>query len=493
MTVALGALAFVFLLSLAIERAAAAREAPRIAPSACPARLGLAAVLHLFWLGVFLRPGLAGFAALTTIAVVTAISVRKRQLVAEPLVFSDFGLLRLVLRHPDLYYLGFFSDARFIAGALAFAAGLGLWLWLEPPSLSWPAGLLLALSVLGSIGLLWSLAGQAAFRDALGRLVPGPELERHVGRWGLLLTLAAYGLRWRGETLRPSAAETAEDPFPDGPDLVVVLQLESFVDPARSGLPPLPLPGLDRARALSRVHGPLAVPAHGAFTMRSEYAVLTGLSGAQSGFRQFDPYLSSAASTPPTLATRLTARGYRTLFIHPFRASFFNRETVMPRLGFAETLWEEDFAGAERVGPYVGDRALAQRILAESQRGDRPQLIMAVSMENHGPWSAGRLADEPDPTRQYLRHLANGDAAIAMLIDGLSSRNGCALLCVYGDHPPILPGIDLARPPETEYVVMELGRGAPAPTTEHRQLAVDGLGRLLLALSRGGRGEVPPA
>lgn len=494
MTLALAALIVAFLVSIPVERATAIRDAPWPSAASLPARLGFVALLCLFWLGIFLRPALAGFAVVTTLAVMTAISVRKRQLVAEPLVFSDFGLLRLVVRHPDLYYLGFFADPRFIAAAFVFLCGLGLWLWWEPTILPWPAGIALAAAALGVVAALWWLARRPAFGEALRRLVPEPDVERQVGRWGLLTTLSVHALRWRYETLRPFATPATGDIGVGAPDLVVVVQLESFTDPARSGLPALPLPGLVRARELARLHGPVAVPAHGAFTMRSEYGLLTGLSGAASGFRQYDPYLSSAGTTPRTLATDLGARGYRTLFIHPFRAGFFNRETVMPRLGFTEFLWEDDFPDAERVGPYVGDRALAARILAEAELGrGRPQLIMAVTMENHGPWSAGRLLDEPDPTRQYLRHLANSDAAIADLVEGLSGWEGRALLCLFGDHPPILPAIDQSRPPETEYALLELGRDATSTPPVHRPLAIDELGRILLALSRGGTVAAPTA
>ncbi len=478
--------------SLGIERFGTERNAPRIVPSSLAPRLLMVSSLFAVWLGLFRRPLLAAFATLVTIAVLTAISVRKRQLVGEPLVFSDFGLLRTIVRHPDLYYLGFMRDPRFGGGVLAIAVGAGAWIWLEPPLLAPVPGLAITVASLAGMATVWRLAGWTPVAARLARWIPEPALEAHVGGWGLLLTLAAYALRWRGEIARPVHREAFTEEMSDEggpPTVVIVVQLESFTDPVRSGLGTDPLPGLRRAQALARFYGPLAVPTHGAFTMRSEHEVLTGLSG-RSGFRGFDPYLSRAGHVPTTLASDLKALGYRTVFMHPFRAGFFNRDVVLPRLGFDEFLWEQNFAAAARYGPYVSDPALADRVLAELRSSPgRPTFIMAVTMENHGPWSEGRLPDEPDPTRQYLRHLANADQAISRLIEGLSRQDEPCLLCLYGDHPPILPGRSPAPVPETEYAVLEFGPLASTRAPRQVSLSTDALGRLVRALALG---RTPP-
>ncbi len=478
-----------FLAGIAIERYAAIPPMRGLSLAALPARIAAFAVLALFWLGVWDRPILAAFACVVTLAVMTAISVMKRRLVDEPVVFSDFALLRLVVRHPDLYYTGFMAKPPFIAAAIVFAAAVATWLWAEPAWLAWWGALALVASVLAFITTVWWVAALPRPARLLARWVPEPAVEVHVGRWGLLLTVVAYALRWRGQARH---APVAADDLPSGltearslaPDRVVVVQLESFVDPPRLWAGEPGLPGLARARGLALHHGPLRVPAHGAFTMRSEYAVLTGLSRTELGFRYLDPYLSTRDRVPPTLASRLAVRGFATAFLHPFRAGFFDRVRVMPRLGFARLLYEEDFAGAERFGPYVSDAALVARVLDESGRSGGPTLVVAVTMENHGPWSAGRLAHEPDPTRQYGLHLANADRAITTLIDALASRPERTLLCLFGDHPPILPGIVAAAQPETDYAVLLLGGGSRVDaSTEARPLAAYELGRLLMRLS----------
>ncbi len=480
-----------FAASIAVERLAALRPAPRISAAALPARLAAFAVLYLFWLGIWGRPILAGTACLITVAVMTVISIRKRQLIGEPLSFSDFGLIEMIIRHPDLYYTDFLLKPPFLGGAAAFLALVGTWLWLEPAyTVLSPLGSLAAIFlVLGGIALGWRAASRDPVAGWFARVLPHPDPERHLAGWGLLLTLVAYALRWRGQvaTAFPPVrdADASLPTFPAfDPDLVIVIQFESFLDPARCGLSDAAMPGLARARDLAMLHGPLRVPACGAFTMRTEHAVLTGLSDSDLGFRSFDPYLGRRGPAPASLAHALAARGFATLFMHPFRAGFFGRAKVVPRLGFERLMFEDDFAEADRFGPYVSDRAMMEAILAEADGMPGRALVTAITMENHGPWVVGRLPDEPDPTRQYLRHVANADRAISLLLDGLSLRSGRTLLCFFGDHPPILPGLLPTREPETDYAVLAFDAGRSLGHGETRPMSADALGRMMMTLCR---------
>jgi hypothetical protein len=457
------------------------------APSALPARLACIALLFGFWLGVFDRPWLGAFAAVVTLAIFALISRRKRQLVGEPLVFSDFGLVEMIIRHPDLYYTEALTSPPALAGLAATALLLAGWLWLEPALLPALGSAALAIGILLVVLSLFWAARRPPLAKRLLACLPRPALERHLAGWGLLLTLVAYTLRWRAELDRPFDAPPSARPlpFPGRPaDLVVVVQLESFMDPAEQLGAATP-PGLLATRERAILHGRLRVPAHGAYTMRSEFAVLSGLSERELGFRRFDPYLSTAmrdAVAAPTLASRLRQHGYRTLFMHPFRPGFFKREQVVARLGFETSLWEDDLAGAARSGPYVDDPALAERLLAEIGSRTGPVFAMAVTMENHGPWPPERLPGGTDARGQYLRHLASSDRAITRLIDGLADYPGRVVLCLYGDHPPILQGhLRSDDLPETDYVLIELGRLAePAPTRE-MALSADELGRIVMS------------
>ncbi len=46
------------------------------------------------------------------------------------------------------------------------------------------------------------------------------------------------------------------------------------------------------------------------------------------------------------------------------------------------------FDGAEHYGWYVSDASLVDRVMAELRDDDPPQMIMAISIQNHGPYES---------------------------------------------------------------------------------------------------------
>ena len=439
--------------------------------------------LYGFWLSLWGEPGRAAFGALCTIGVMAGISTAKRLILGEPLAFSDLGLVPLVLRFPRLYLLegaGLWIFRAVVLGCVALVV-------LTQPSVPALSAVQRIAVLAGTALLLLGLPRLAAIGPlaaALRARLPRPDADRSIRRHGLLLWMILGWLRWAGDRTRAGAALPHDGPdAPLGPDLVVVVQLESFVDPVRAFGAAEPLPGLARARARALAHGPLAVPAYGAFTMRTEHAVLTGLSDEELGFRRLDPYLARRGPAPPTLATRLAATGWHTLFMHPFPARFFGRDRVVPRLGFAESHFLDRFAECRRIGPYVSDVDFARRIVAEAAASRRPTLIAAVTMENHGPFSPHRGIGPTEDAAQHGFHLRNTDAAIDVLVEGLAALPRRVLLCLWGDHPPILKGFPAGPPPVTDYAVLLLGKDTPpAAPSPARPLSADALGRLLQRL-----------
>ena len=458
-------------------------------PTVLAVRAGLYALLFLFWFQFSWRPWLAGLAVILTVAVMVLVGGLKRRIIGEPVVFTDFALIKQVIRHPQLYYV---TSFRVLGGLAVVVAATVAWYATERPVTPRPWGLGLACVVALPV-LLYGLVRAGALpavQARLARLAPRPDLARDVAGWGHVMTLAVYALRWQGEGKPRAAAPAAYGPG-EPPGFVVVMQLESFLDPTRLGGPPLP--ALERLRARARFHGRLAVPAHGAYTMRSEYAVLTGRDEAAQGFGRYDPYLSTRADVPDALPRLARARGLEAVFVHPFGRTFFGRDRVIPHLGFERMVMEEAFAGAERHGPYVSDAATSARVLAEvraAREAGRKPFVFAVTMENHGPWGAGRLPGLDDPRAQYLAHVANTGRAVEALLDGLAEL-GPGLLCVYGDHPPSLPtcapGFEGTR---TDYAVVTFGDPAPGRAVE---LTADGLGRVLQDLVAGRRAALPAA
>lgn len=450
-------LALALALSFAVEAATGARR-PSLRPADLAVRGLGAALLTAFWFQFSWRPWLAAASCLLTVAILAGVDRLKRRVIGEPPVFSDLALLAQVPRHPELYYTRAPSDPRTAVPLLLGLAGIAAWYALEPAALPDEMGAALAAVAALPTALAALVTGLRTppGRALVRRVFPRPDLAADVARFGIVATMMGYALRRRDEVFEAAPPPPVLPPGEPAEELVVVVQLESFLDPARLG--GAPLPAMDRIRTRAAQYGRLAVPAHGAYTMRTEHAVLTGREPETLGFGRYDPYLARGGDEPTSLARLARARRFATVFVHPFHRDFFDRATVFRRLGFERLVMEEDFSGARRIGPYVADEAVAERILAEVADG-APRFVFAVTMENHGPWRAGRLPGIEAGLAQYLHHAAGTGRAVERLIDGLKGRR--ALLCVYGDHAPSLPE---CRPrPEgpvaTDYAVFRF----PAP------------------------------
>ena len=252
---------------------------------------------------------------------------------------------------------------------------------------------------------------------------------------------------------------------------IILVQAESFMDPARLH-PALAgtLPHWAALQAQAVRHGALDVPAWGANTVRSEFAVLAGIEEPALGLDRFNPYEAFARTGLPSLGTAAKAAGYNTAVVHPFDPSFYGRRWVMPGLGFDRFVGPEAFAPAPQ-GRYPGDAEVARVVAALVQELGPRAFIFVITMAAHGPWSgdpailptapasapaatlaaaqapatplasAPALADvaEAGQLAGWLDAMRGTDAMLPVLADALRAA-GSGWLAVYGDHQPSLPG-----------------------------------------------------
>ena len=414
--------------------------------------------------GLFLLPtGRPILAGLTIMCLGIGMGVAdrvKRAVLGEPVVFADRAELIEVVRHPRLY-LAFVGTGRMIFATIAVVLAVIWVIDLEPPL--WPVHLipaaLLALVAVVLGRLLFVIPSSRPLCDQLARayrrLAPSRDPAVDAGRFGLLATCIIHATLARSERVeRQRAAQSRVWPALPANGPILIVQGESFVD-ARRLDPSLGdhLPNFAALQAESVAHGKLSVPCWGANTIRSELAVLTGLSADDIGLDRFNPYEHFARVPLPSLAHQARAAGYRTICIHPYDADFYYRDKVMPLLGFDQFIGIEGFAGAERNGPYVSDVAVAQ-CMARHVREHGPRvLVFAITMENHGPWDAQHDAlaseflpagwrDLPDAAEigRWLKHLQSTDAMIPILKEAIAATGSPGWLVFYGDHQPSLDG-----------------------------------------------------
>src|SRR5260370_41438526 len=232
---------------------------------------------------------------------------------------------------------------------------------------------------------------------------------------------------------------------------IILVQGESFFD-ARRLSPRIPhelLAGYDSCCAGAAMFGRFGVPGWGANTMRTEFAVLTGIPESEIGYDRFNPYYALARVPLESQVWRLRRAGYRTICLHPFDRRFFRRDLVMPALGFEEFLAREEL-GSPRRPPYCPDPELAGRILQVLEREGPRTFIFAITMGNHGPGLAESPpidpgvavlfdpADIPDGAGllRYLDGLKRSAAMLPVLTESLPRPHDPAPLPSYRAPPP---------------------------------------------------------
>ncbi len=196
------------------------------------------------------------------------------------------------------------------------------------------------------------------------------------------------------------------------------------------------------------VKGTLHVSVLGGNTANTEFEFLTGLSMAflPTGSIPYQQYLKAER---PSLASHLGSLGYKTLAIHPYGASGWNRNTVYPSLGFDEALFRNDLTGMSIIRRYVSDASVFRRILTElrTKETDDPMFIFNVTMQNHGAYtqrydSFGDRAvtatglEDDQKLSQYLSLIKKTDSAVEMMLTQLQSFDEPTVVVFFGDHQP---------------------------------------------------------
>jgi hypothetical protein len=394
------------------------------------------------------RPWFAMALCLAGLLLLVQVNNAKFHALREPFVFQDFEYFTDAIKHPRLY-IPFLGWGKFFLIVLGVCVALGIGIGLETPL---PERLEID-GVLGRLlGLLMvSLCGIVLAREGVS-LTFSPVDDLNCA--GLLGALWSYGRAERQAFDLPDAfsaiAESGSRPH------IIAVQSESFFDPRRifPGIRRDVLANFDRVSAEAEYHGYVSVPAWGANTVRSEFAFLSGLTESELGVHRFNPFRRVLNARVRTLAHVMRERGYRTVCLHPYPASFYGRDQVYPHLGFDAFIDIAAFADAPRAGPYVADAALLEKISSIIDSSDRPVFLFVITMENHGPLhlekvDAGELPayyDQSPPVgcddlTIYLRHLKNADQMIGKLTDFLSKQKTPSVLCWYGDHVPIMPRV----------------------------------------------------
>ncbi len=252
----------------------------------------------------------------------------------------------------------------------------------------------------------------------------------------------------RGEVDESAVTQTAGTNF-------IFLQLESFVDPVNfTGIScsENPVPNFTSLKE-SCSTGYLHVPMIGGGTANVEFEVITGMRLSDFGTGEY-PYTTILQSeTCETVAYDLKTLGYTAHAIHNNSGTFYNRNLVMPMLGFdtfTSLEYMQDVTKNE-LG-WCRDNVLTQCIIDALDSTTWEDLVFAVSVQGHGKYathapetpyaiqSAGIEENESfeNAFEYYINQLYETDAFLGELIGKLQKYPEPVVLVVYGDHMPAL-------------------------------------------------------
>ena len=383
----------------------------------------------------------------------------------EPLVFSDVFLAGHALRYPRLYF-GY--APVWIWPLIALAAAVLAVFALQEPSLGIPgiirAGVPFTLMGVIWVGNEWSRVPRSSFdccMKALPLTFTANEDARRYTPFGAALLHLLWHSRRRCELREAFRCKPEIGPTSHGGQAVgsteqrwgqarhlLLVQAESFCRIGQKLDRPASTPCMDALIDAGK-GGDLTLDWRGAYTMRTEFAVLTGLSPEATQTYGFDPYRLAALERMNSIARVLKKKGFRTMVWHPNDARFFDRDKVMPNLGFDE-FWDlkrlESVYGTRlgKFGRYASDASLLTLAAVYLKTAVEPTFLFVITMEAHGPWDVGNFpgADKVSETERYEAHMLSLDRGVKQLAEEIGSGALSAKALVYGDH---IPGIEDLR------------------------------------------------
>lgn len=265
---------------------------------------------------------------------------------------------------------------------------------------------------------------------------------------------------------------------------IIMVQLESFFDVSylkNYTFSENPTPNFTALKE-NCPSGFLTVPVYGAGTVNTEFEVITGMSMEFFGTGEY-PYRTVLRSkTCDSIPYNLGKAGYRSYVIHNNEATFYNRNTVFPRLGFDYFDSMEYMNGItlNRIG-WAKDSILTEEILKALKADEERDYIYTISVQSHGiypdtnPDEPAKIKVTPisedisypeqeypsleayiNSMEYYAGELYETDEFVGALIKELSDWEEPTVVVLYGDHlPPLSLGQeDITNDRhQTEYVI----------------------------------------
>ncbi len=203
--------------------------------------------------------------------------------------------------------------------------------------------------------------------------------------------------------------------------------------------------------------GHLYVSILGGLTANTEFEALTGDSMIFLPPTTV-PYESRVDHTMAALPSVLEAQGYETLALHSWTGKSWSRTVVYDYFGFDDFIDANEFATEiEYSHGFITDACNYRELIHsfENRDKDKPLFLFNVTVQNHGDYTRGDLdcpidvlsvngipaseVTDIDHVMVYSNLVRKTDDALAELMGYFENVEEPTIVCMFGDHQPLLP------------------------------------------------------
>ena len=227
---------------------------------------------------------------------------------------------------------------------------------------------------------------------------------------------------------------------------IIVIMNESFGTVNRRIKTNIPVtPYYDSLKNVTK--GDLYVNTFGGGTANTEFEFLTSVSIGNYPYPVM-PYNIFVKENKYSIAHYFKYFGYKTVAMHPYTATNYNRDKVYKRFGFDELLFFDDFLDKKYVRSFVSDASMYEEVIRryESIRDNRETaFIFGITMQNHSGYNRFEGQEvisylenvkekDKNSLDSYLSLLRISDISIKILVDYFKKEKDNVILLFFGDH-----------------------------------------------------------
>lgn len=193
------------------------------------------------------------------------------------------------------------------------------------------------------------------------------------------------------------------------------------------------------------ISGYMDVSVLGGNTANTEFEFLTGdtMAFLPQGSIPYQQYVHEPTDS---MASWLKVMGYRTIALHPYRATGWERNEVYSYFGFDEFYSQDDFENPTIYRKYISDASDIEKVIELYEKDpDTPLFLFNVTMQNHSSYSDVYENFTPQiqvegadsvSLNQYLSLLRESDKSLQQLVQYFEQVEDPTIIVFFGDHQP---------------------------------------------------------